>query len=395
MGPNIWLFDIDGVLVQPGGYRAAVRETINHFTRQMGLGEIAPSDETYAIFESQGITCEWDMIPITLALILESASARLGHAFDSLNSAAEVLRTQDLSTQAVDFAPTLRALGSIVQPGVAPADSLLALVEEGQGLSFFPRLAGHGVLRDLLANTRKPAISRTTHVFETYVLGHEVYCREVGLPAEVQSESLLEKLDRPLLLPETRQQVREWIRAGRLKAAAYTARPSTAVGTLAEPLAVCLPEAEAALRLVGFEDLPLIGSGQTGELAVRLGEPEDRLTKPAPYHALAAAASAWSGNRAAALAWAGQVFHAFERGKQHPKQSLLPERLCLHVFEDSPTGMIGGKAAAGLLEAMGIQVEVRLWGVTTHPEKAQALGNQGAVVFPDINQAVREASAYL
>lgn len=394
MEPTIWLFDIDGVLVQPGGYRAAVRETVKHFTRQMGLEDLSPSEETYAIFESQGITSEWDMVPITLALILEAASARLGRGFDSLNSAIESLKTQDLSALVVDFAPTLRALGAIVQPGVAPADSLLALVEEGQGLSFFPRLAGHGVLRDLLANTRKPAISRTTHVFETYVLGHEVYCREVGLPAEVQSDSLLEKLDRPLLLPETREQVRAWIAQGRLKAAAYTARPSTAVSTLTEPLAVCLPEAEAALRLVGFEDLPLIGSGQTGELAVRLGEPEDRLTKPAPYHALAAAASAWSGDRAAALEWVGKVFRGYERGDMLPEGSPLPKRLCLHVFEDSPTGMVGGKAAAKLLEAMGIHAEVHLWGVTTHPEKAQALIKQGARVFPDINQAVREASAH-
>lgn len=392
MNPVIWLFDIDGVLVQPGGYRAAVRETVNHFTRQMGLGDFAPSDEVYAIFESQGITCEWDMVPITLAFILEAASARIGHGFDTLESAFDALRQHDLSMLAVDYAPTLRALGSIVQPGVAPADSLLALVEEGQGLSFFPRLAGKGVLRELFTHTRRPAVSRTTHVFETFVLGHEVYYQALGLPVEVHSEPLLETLDRPLLLPETREQVREWIAQGRLHAAAYTARPSSAVEVFSEPLAVCLPEAEAALRLVGFEDLPLIGSGHMGELSVRLGEPEDRLTKPAPYHALAASASAWTGDRGAALVWVAKVFRAFERGEAMPAESPLPDRLHLHVFEDSPTGMMGGKSAVKLLNTMGIEAQVHLWGVTTHPEKAQALENQGAAVFPDINTAIREAS---
>lgn len=394
MDPVIWLFDIDGVLVQPGGYRAAVRETVNHFTRQMGLGDFAPPDEVYAIFESQGITCEWDMVPITLALILEAASAQMGRGFDSFESALGVLRQHDLSTLAVDFAPILRALGSIVQPGVAPADSLLALVEEGQGLAFFPRLAGQGVLRDLLAHSRRPVQSRTTHVFENFVLGHERYYQALGLPVEVQSESLLETLDRPLLLSETRELVRAWIAQGRLRASAYTARPSSAVEVLTEPLAVCLPEAEAALRLVGFEDLPLIGSGQTGELSVRLGEPEDRLTKPAPYHALAAAASAWTGgDRGAALAWVAKVFRAFERGEAMPAESPLPGRLHLHVFEDSPTGMRGGKAAAELLAAMGIHARVHLWGITTHPEKARALENQGATVFPDINTAVQHAAS--
>ena len=36
-GQGASLFDIDGVLVEPSGYRAAVQATLHYFTRRMGL----------------------------------------------------------------------------------------------------------------------------------------------------------------------------------------------------------------------------------------------------------------------------------------------------------------------------------------------------------------------
>jgi len=43
---QVWLFDLDGVLICPGGYRAALKATVNHFTRAMGLGDYPLADET-------------------------------------------------------------------------------------------------------------------------------------------------------------------------------------------------------------------------------------------------------------------------------------------------------------------------------------------------------------
>src|SRR5690554_2507184 len=113
MQPAVILFDLDGVLVQPGGYRAAVRETLNYFTQQMGLPSLAPDDETIAIFEAQGIICEWDMIPITLAVMLEAAAARLDGklSLNSLQAASDSLRGISLEDFQVDYAPVLRQLG--------------------------------------------------------------------------------------------------------------------------------------------------------------------------------------------------------------------------------------------------------------------------------------------
>jgi hypothetical protein len=36
---NVWLFDLDGVLIRPEGYREALRRTVAHFSREMGNPE--------------------------------------------------------------------------------------------------------------------------------------------------------------------------------------------------------------------------------------------------------------------------------------------------------------------------------------------------------------------
>lgn len=389
------LFDVDGVLVQPGGYREAVRATIHYFTHQMGLTNLAPTDAELAVFEAQGITCEWDMIPITLAYLLDRAVEQSGlcPSFDSLAAACAWLFDHPPGALSVDYGPFFRSLGRLVRVGEAPADTLLALSQERRPGAPFAHLAGQDVLNDLLANSRRPARSWTTHVFQNYVLGTEIFTRMFGLKPELASESLLERHDRPLLRPDLRDRLLELRRRGRLGIAAYTARPSLPFEPPAEPLAVFMPEAEMALELAGLDGIPIIGSGQMGEAAHRLGEHEDRLVKPSPYHALFALISAATGDRQAALLQTLQIFRRFEQGGPAPALNGLfhgsPARpLELHIFEDSPSGMQGGKAAAVMLEQLGVSARLHLWGVTTHSEKIRALEMEGALVSPDVNAAL-------
>jgi hypothetical protein len=394
---TVFLFDLDGVLVKPGGYRTAVRATVNYFTRQMGLGDLAPADDTIAIFEAQAITCEWDMIPLLLAITLETALERSPSIprLDDFRSACAWLVEHPLGAFQIDFAPRLRDLGRFMRPGEPPSDSILAACLADAAGEPFPRLAGSGVLADLLRGTRYLSVSRTTSVFETFALGHEVFTRATGMPAEVQSKPLLALHDRALLHPQTINHLRGWSERHHLCMAAYTARPSLPDQADTESLALFTPEAEMALDLIGWSDLPLVGSGQTGEVSRQLGEPEERLIKPSPYHAVAAIAAAWMGSRSAALAWMRQVFCYFERGDARPPllhvNGAAPEALRLHVFEDSPAGMRGGIAAVDLLEALGLPVKLHLWGVSEHPEKAAALRSVGAIVYDDVNQAVDAA----
>jgi hypothetical protein len=66
----------------------------------------------------------------------------------------------------------------------------------------------------------------------------------------------------------------------------------------------------------------------------------------------------------------------------------LPEKLSLHIFEDSPAGLRGGMLAASMIRDLGADVSLHLWGVSDHTEKQEALQAVGAKVFPDVNQAV-------
>jgi hypothetical protein len=269
------------------------------------------------------------------------------------------------------------------------------MCEDGGDSALFPALIGQGVLRDLLLYTRRPARSKTTHVFETYVLGSDMFWQSMKLKPEVQAESYLAQYDRPLLAEGTRERVLSLWKSGELHLAAYTARSSIPSRLHDEPLAVFAPEAEAALALVGLEEIPLVGSGQVSETALALHETEERLTKPAPYHALAAVAAAWSGSQPSAMDWMQRVYCHLERGG--PTAGLVvngrsfPARLSLHIFEDSPSGMAGGVRAAQMLSDLGIQVDVRLFGIATHPDKVKALGRAGAAIFADVNQAIDAA----
>ncbi|MGA7604782.1 MAG: hypothetical protein WCA79_02580, partial [Anaerolineales bacterium] len=60
---KIILLDVDGVLVYPGGYRAALRATVNHFIDP----HLEIDEETLTELERRGISSEWDMAPLLLA----------------------------------------------------------------------------------------------------------------------------------------------------------------------------------------------------------------------------------------------------------------------------------------------------------------------------------------
>ena len=57
---KIILLDVDGVLVYPGGYRAALRATLDHFI----YPTLEIDEETLTELERRGIASEWDMAPL-------------------------------------------------------------------------------------------------------------------------------------------------------------------------------------------------------------------------------------------------------------------------------------------------------------------------------------------
>ena len=63
---RIILLDIDGVLVQPRGYRAALRATVQRL-----IGEFNIEEELLVELEKRGISSEWDMAPLIVAAYWE------------------------------------------------------------------------------------------------------------------------------------------------------------------------------------------------------------------------------------------------------------------------------------------------------------------------------------
>jgi hypothetical protein len=398
---RIVLFDLDGVLVHPGGYRAAYFDTVGFFLKKMNLAELQPDEQVTELFEAQSITSEWDMVPLTLCLVLDAALSTNGQteSFSNFQQVVDWVRKNVKQPVSVDYEAGIRKMGRYLEKGRIPADTFLIKSMQGGSEAPFPNLAGQPMLNDLLSASRDAERSWTTRIFQNHVLGKDTFEAASDMQAEVEGPSYLKTLDRPALSVENSQRLKRLAQHKALYPAAFTLRPSLPPSDVAEEAAWYSPEAEMALSLVGLEALPMIAFGRLYYLSRRLGLPDaDRLLKPAPIQALAAIAAAWSGREWSSLVWAARLYYEHDLGEPVPAglagEALfdpeLPEKIELHVFEDSAIGMIAAQEAAMLLHKTGVTADIRCWGISPTAGKAQALEAVGAQVYPDVNIALAE-----
>ena len=353
---KIVLLDIDGVLVQPGGYRAAVRAALNHYTGRMGLPDIDITEEKFTELENRGIVSEWDMFPLLLAsLWTEILSRRPMQVLpDELNAAsAALLRHFDGVVPEEIHVPEFKLV-----PGQYPSETAL------QKGCFAPIPAG--LRRNILSHTRDVHRSQTTRLFQQYSLGSSRFSETYGLPAEIETESFL--------LMHDRSNIDDAIRAKLcqpgIHLAAFTARPSYPPREVKESHKGYAPEAELALELVELTDIPLIAFGKLQFTAALRRIDPYALLKPSPVQALAAIASAWSGEELPALQAACDWQ---ETGKLTGVLTELPRSFELILVEDTSGGIHSVRAAGEILHKAGLDVTVRAFGLTSgSPAKAAA-----------------------
>lgn len=378
---KVLLFDLDGVLVQPLGYRKAIEGVFQYCVGAWGWPHLPPpGEDVIAFYEAHSITSEWDMLPLLLAAVWEAWATAYGPPPVGALDTAYPDRPPpqpDYHTPAARLAPHLR-------PGAYPAEIALAQQRQGADVAPFPHLrAAPHLLHRLLANTRDVARNRTTRLFQQFALGSAAFAAAYRLPAEIETPSLLEAHDRPLLEAAARARLETALASGEAVAAAYTARPS-APPRGEPPRRGFAPEAEMALTAAGVPALPLIGFGRLAWLAEQYHlPPEKALLKPAPFHALAAIFAALLGDERAALQRAAAWLL-----ENRPTLDGLPPALTLYGFEDSAAGLRGMAAAAATLQQAGITVAFRPFGIATHPNKKAALRRTGAVIVPSINHAL-------
>ena len=396
MDKTAFLLDVDGVLIEPRGYRAAIHDCFFHFLEMFGLGECVPEEADLAFFESRMLTNEWDIIPIGLAGVLERVLERApGTVLPAEWTPAAIggLRLR-LPRAEAGYPATAEQAAKIRLPGMAPAEAV-ALQKTAEGIPFpFPLLKQQPIFDWIFHQNQRVDGSPLTAYFQNLVLGGEDFSQIYGTPALVQTGSYLLRHDVSLLDDSLCQTILRLRRRGLLGLAVVTARPSLAPRGLRAGSSGYSPEAEQALELTGLRDVPLVGVGRLMYAAGQLGRPLGELIKPSPYQALAALFSAFEQDEVAALAKAGQVLFGGLKtpGAAAAISDLAGERLKnqvrVHIFEDSPIGIRAVQAACQKLREAGADVTVHAWGIATDPHKAAALAEAGAIVLEDVNQAL-------
>lgn len=383
----VFLIDLDSVLVEPRGYRLAMQSALGWFTERMGLGDLYPGEDAIAAFEAINMTCEWDIVSVLLAYVFDGLvkeHPELDLPADLL-AACDAVLDRHLDPPEMELEALTALLGSQFKPGMQYADLALQLNQSPNGSRPFPQLGGHALLANILGGTRDLEGSLTTRVFQHFTLGSKRFEQLSGFKKMFESESFLLKYDQVLLKDETRRTLLNAWRAGSIGAVIYTARPSLPEEGEA-PNYNFSPEAEVAREAVRLTELPLIGAGKMGWLALQLGTRIDQLTKPSPVQALTAIAAAVTRQTGPALQAAAD-FHFKQKADFY--RSLPP--LSVHVFEDS-----GGNAASvghtvELLKSAGVSCDFQAWGIGDNPVKQQALLKAGAQLEEDVNQAILQA----
>ncbi len=380
----ILLFDIDGVLIKNAAYRAALQQTNAYFSRRLGLGEITLTDAEIDVYESQSITVEWDSGAISVAaMLMERLKARPAATLaPDVWAALDQLAAEPVSIDRPDFSALARRVGEATPPGGLPAHSALRLfaTEVGQGQAL-------PLLNQLLSNCYDIDHALTMQVFQNYALGHDAYTHYYGLAPHVESEPLLEKLDRTNLRPD----MRDWLLACRSAGDAfpviYTARPSLAPIELAVQPRGYTPEAEIARKQSGLEIVSVMGFGKVDWLARQVGLIGMDLVKPSPVESIAAIATARTGLEIESL----KAALAVARGDhlRYPLTACAHETV--HVFEDSASSLRAVTRGVELLNWQGLNLRLVRHGIAPvgSPKRA-ALEKAADVVHEDVNEGLAQ-----
>ena len=379
------LLDVDGVLVHPVGYKDALRATMDTISARMGLPSMGITNDEIALFESCGITNEWDSTAMCAsAMLLAALDIRPDLRRDTLDATFAAIRDARLTIPRPDFTGEARAVASNGMDGHYPALTYRTLLQQRTDSANFP------LLDALLSNVHDVVGTPTTHIFQTHTLGSARFAEAYGARAALETESLLTAHDRALLNAQSRDQLIAWMADAAHGAVVYTARPSLAPADLVADTAPgsngtgFAPEAELALELLGLTGhIPLIGQGRVAWLAWRNGRAPADFVKPSPVQALAAIGAAATGHEmesliaAAALAESGDL--------QGPLAALRGQSVRVIVFEDSTGGIRATRGAVEQLQEAGIDARFEAVGVSPNADKRAALSRLTGRVVDDVN----------
>jgi hypothetical protein len=375
MAVRILLLDMDGVLLEPHGYDAALSESVGQVSQALGFPRLTLTDQDIDVIEAAGITCEWEIAAICHALLLTILWRR--YPDFTLSTAPPLPQAPQHELPLPDIQRFFQNLGD-TQAG----QRTMQLAEEILANNGALTAAQRRHLQSILRNPYTMQCSLTHRLIQELTLGSEDFRKAYGIPPYHEGPGTLHTLDRPTLSPPAQKLLRSWLREAGHSAAVMTSRPSIPPQDF-----FSTPEAEIGLQVAGLPGIPIVGHGCLSWLSAMRHAPIPAFLKPSPVHALAALRKAIGGAPQEALLSAA----ALDLDKKMDAKWKDLDGTRVDVLEDSVKGLRSASAAADILAQNGICIRVCPYGVANTPHKALALRQDGATVFPELEQALTHA----
>lgn len=396
---HILFFDIDGVLIEPHGYRRATIETIQDFLNTLGISNVAIDETEIAAFEAQGITSEWDIIPLFILAWLESNvnlhnSKKPVESWSSFSELIEIgenhpVNTLNITTQFKQF----------LVPYLNPSESFFySHLNNPIFKTIFPRLAKHPwVWKELLEGNRNIQKAPLSRNLQSLVVGSKEFTAITNQVCNREVISYLLSYDKPQLTSESVEKLQKLLKNEKIHSAAITARLSAKFlknHNSVQPH-YYFPEAEMGLQAAGMPNLPVIGYGEIQYLSLLLNQSPLRLAKPGYIHAFLVLTQALGIDLDEIFAFLSDELRLNQRyiDLQHLKNGILKKlwnghSIHLHIFEDSYSGIQSVRGLQAMFFANGIHAYVHPYGIASDRRKIEALLKENASIYPTINEAL-------
>ena len=387
------ILDIDGVLLEAEGYRAACVDTINHFIHLMGQKNLSITRETIDGFESSGIACEWDMVPLSLAAFVNWYCQKTGEIFSNSNFPPKC--DKPLNCYNNEFRAMLlekiREYASFLNDAETPINAIYHeyLRKNGEGLDV---LWKQPFCDRFFVDTLNPWTSPFFAELMTRLLGKSSFESFYGIAAPLNCESYLETKDHLLISEYYRKLLPNLVEIN-IYPAVMTYRPSLLPekGNKESSYFVNTPEAECALRLLEWEDgkIPMIGGGSICYIEEEYNLRREHYVKPHPFHALASVLIAICKDEIQSLELARQLCEFDPGTQENPIKDLLSQEdhIELAVFEDSVSGIESIRNAVEILKKWKYDAKAICCGISSTDAKVAKLKKAGVMVYNNVNTA--------
>ncbi|MDF1520203.1 MAG: hypothetical protein P1P73_06955 [Brevefilum sp.] len=369
MNRKFILFDMDGVLLSPEGYKHALIESVKRVGQALGMPHVSLSEAQIARFETLSVTNEWDTLAICTAIML----IEIWQENPSIRYTGEISQTSQESTTILPkfdyFLSKFPGDGDL--PGHEACEIIL---RENPSLNNSQKFH----LTDILFNCRDIYQSLTLPLHLERVLGSGLYKDYYGLEPQLNTESFLLKYDRPSISEEQKLSLSTWLASPPHFAGILTNRPNRTPKQF-----ISAPEAELGVKLIDMKYLPILGSGTLGWYSENYqGNEAHTFLKPNPVHSLALLQLCLGLDSYNAIKIAVNLLQNI--GNQDNWHQFDGDKII--IFEDSAKGLISARLAVDILQDRGVNLDLLCVGVSNNPIKIKALEPHANIIIENINQ---------